>query len=227
MDLHPLLEVTPMGQFDQTVELRDLTLRKLNLGPYSNNVYIFTCKQTRECVIIDTSHSADPILAACKEAKPKYILQTHCHGDHIDALAEVRKRAGVPLGLHPEDAKEFGIRPDFEILDGQDISFGAVSLRAIHAPGHCRGMLMYLSPGHCVCGDTIFPGGPGKTWSHAQLLTLLDSIQRKVFALPDDTVLYPGHGANTAVSESKREFAQFKAAGRPRAGEFGDITWTR
>ena len=214
-----------MGQFDQTVELPQLTLKKLNIGPYSNNVYIFVCKQSQESVIIDTSHSADPILAACKGTKPKYILQTHCHGDHIDALAEVRKRTGAPLGLHPEDAKEFGIRPDFEIQDGQQIVFGKVFLRAIHTPGHCRGMLMYHHPGHCVCGDTIFPGGPGKTWSHTQLLTSIATIERKVLTLPDETVLYPGHGANSTVAQSKKEFAQFKAAGRPRAAEFGDITW--
>ena len=91
-----------MGEFDQTVELAEATLQKLNIGPYSNNVYIFTCKETNECVIIDTSYAADPILAACQGAKPKYILQTHCHGDHIDAIDEVRKRTGVPLGLHPE-----------------------------------------------------------------------------------------------------------------------------
>ena len=78
-----------MGEFDQTVDLPELRFQKLNIGPYSNNVYILTCKQTKECVIVDTSFSADPILAACEGATPKYILQTHCHGDHIDAFDEV------------------------------------------------------------------------------------------------------------------------------------------
>ncbi|MCE2452192.1 MAG: MBL fold metallo-hydrolase, partial [Nitrospinae bacterium] len=75
------------------------------------------------------------------------------------------------------------------------------------------------------CGDTIFPGGPGKTWNHGQLLTSLDSIENKVFALPDDTVLYPGHGANSTVAQSKAEVAGFRAAGRPKPDEFGDVTW--
>jgi len=214
-----------VGQFDQTVDLPELTFRKINIGPYNNNVYVLTCKETKECVIVDTSYSADPILSACRGAKPKYILQTHCHGDHIDALAEVRKQTGAPLGLHPDDAKEFGIRPDFEINDGDSVSFGKVTLRAIHTPGHCRGMLMFSYPGHCICGDTIFPGGPGKTWSHQNLLVLLESIEKKVFALPDATVLYPGHGANSTVADSKKEYAAFRAAGRPRPGEFGDVTW--
>ncbi|MEE9273712.1 MAG: MBL fold metallo-hydrolase, partial [bacterium] len=192
---------------------------------YSNNVYVLTCKGTGECVIIDTSQSADPIMAACGGAKVKYILQTHCHGDHIDALGEVRRRAGAPLGLHPEDAREFGVKGDFEINDGDEIAFGNISLRAILAPGHCRGMLMFLYPGHCVCGDVIFPGGPGRTKSSEDLRTNIDSIKRKVFTLPDDTVLYPGHGANSTVADSKKEFAVFEAAGRPRPGEFGDITW--
>lgn len=214
-----------MGEFDQRFETDGVSFQKLNIGPYSNNVYVLTCKVAKECVIVDTSHAADPILAACETAKVKYILQTHCHGDHIDALDEVRRRTGAPLGQHPEDAKEFGIQPDFLINDGDAVTFGNVSLKAIHTPGHCRGMLMFYLPGHCICGDTIFPGGPGKTWSHQNLLILLDSIRNKVFTLPDDTVLYPGHGANSTVAQSKREFAQFEAAGRPRPGEFGDVTW--
>ena len=214
-----------MGEFDQRVDLPELTFQKLNIGPYSNNVYVLTCKATKECVIIDTSHAAGPILAACEGAVPNYILQTHCHGDHIDALDEVRKRTGAPMGQHPEDAKEFGTRPDFQINDGDAVSFGRISLRAIHTPGHCRGMLMFLFPGHCVCGDTIFPGGPGKTWNHDQLLQSIDTIKNKVLTLPDETVLYPGHGANSTVAASKKEVAAFEAAGRPNAGEFGDVTW--
>ena len=214
-----------MGEFDQTVDLPGLKFQKLNVGPYSNNVYVLTCKATNECVIIDTSYSADPILAACAGATPKYILQTHCHGDHIDALGEVRQRTGAPMGQHPEDAREFGTRPDFEIKDGDTVSFGEISLTAIHTPGHCRGMLMFLYPGHCICGDTIFPGGPGKTWNHGQLLQSIETIKAKVLTLPDDTVLYPGHGANSTVADSKAEFAGFEAAGRPRAGEYGDVTW--
>ena len=214
-----------MGEFDQTVDLPGMTFQKLNIGPHSNNVYVLTCKETKECVIIDTSQSAQPILALCEGAKPKYILQTHCHGDHIDALDEVRKLTGAPMGQHPEDAREFGTRPDFEINDGDEISFGKISLKAIHTPGHCRGMLMFLYPGHCVCGDTIFPGGPGKTWNHEQLVQSIESIKNKVLTLPGETVLYPGHGAYSMVADSQKEVAAFEAAGRPKAGEFGDITW--
>ena len=214
-----------MGEFDQRIDLSGLDLQKCNVGPYSNNVYVLTCKATRECVIIDTSYSAEPILAACAGATPRYILQTHSHDDHIEALEEVRRRTGAPLGQHAEDAREFGTAPDFTIADGDHIKFGEITLRAIHTPGHCKGMLMFSYPGHCICGDTIFPGGPGKTWNHQQLLTSLDSIENRVFALPDETVLYPGHGANSTVAQSKAEVAAFRAAGRPRPDEFGDVTW--
>ena len=214
-----------MGEFDLTVELDALTLQKLNIGPYNNNVFVLTCKETGEGVIIDTSFSADPILAACKNTKVKYILQTHCHGDHIDALPEVRKRTSAPLGLHPEESKTSGIKGEFSINDGDAVTFGKVSLKAIHAPGHSPGMLMFYYPGHCICGDVVFPGGPGKTWNHNQLLTLIDSIKKKVHTLPDDTALYPGHGADATVGGSKKQLAAFEAAGRPKAGEFGDVTW--
>ena len=214
-----------MGEFDLTVELDALTLQKLNIGPFNNNVFVLTCKETGEGVIIDTSFSADPILAACKNTKVKYILQTHCHGDHVDALPEVRKRTNAPLGLHPDESKTYGIKGEFSINDGDAVTFGRVSLRAIHAPGHSPGMLMFYYPGHCICGDVVFPGGPGKTWDHNQLLTLIDSIKKKVHTLPDDTALYPGHGADTTVGESKKQLAAFEAAGRPKAGEFGDVIW--
>jgi len=214
-----------MGEFNQTVDLPNLIFQKLNIGPYSNNVYVLTCKKTKECVIIDTSHSAPPILSICEGSIPKYILQTHCHGDHINALDEVRRITGAPMGQHPEDSREFGTQPDFEINDGDEIAFGNISLKAIHTPGHCRGMLMFFYQGHCVCGDTIFPGGPGKTWNYEQLLQSIESIKNKVLTLPSETVLYPGHGANSTVARSQKELADFEMAGRPKPGEFGDITW--
>jgi glyoxylase-like metal-dependent hydrolase (beta-lactamase superfamily II) len=215
-----------MGEFDLNEELDVLTLQKLNIGPYNNNVFVLTCKETTEGVIVDTSFSADPILAACSNTKVKYILQTHCHGDHVDALPEVRKRTSAPLGLHPEESKTYGIKGEFSINDGDTITFGKVSLKAIHAPGHSPGMLMFYYPGHCICGDVVFPGGPGKTSDHNQLLTLIDSIKKKVHTLPDDTALYPGHGADTTVGESKKQLAAFEAVDRPKAGEFGDINWS-
>ena len=85
---------------------------------------------------------------------------------------------------------------------------------------------MFLYPGHCVCGDTIFPGGPGKTWNHDQLLKSLDSIEEQgLRPARRNRSLPPATGANSTVAQSKAEVAGFRAAGRPAPDEFGDVTW--
>lgn len=214
-----------LNNLNQNFDTETINFQKLNLGPYSNNVYILTCKKSKKSVIIDTSHSCEKILSACKGTEVQFILQTHCHGDHIDALDEVREITGVPLGLHNEDREEFGISSDFELKDGELFSFGEVSMKCIHTPGHSRGMTMFYFAGHCICGDTIFPGGPGKTWSHEQLLQLLESIKEKVLTLPKETILYPGHGENTTVGESRILISKYESNGNPKPEDFGDITW--
>ncbi len=214
-----------LSNLNQNFDTETINFQKLNLGPYSNNVYILTCKKSKKSIIIDTSHSSKDILSACKGTEVQFILQTHCHGDHIDALDEVREITGVPLGLHKKDKEEFGITSDFELKDGEFVSFGDVSIKCVHTPGHSKGMTMFYFPGHCICGDTIFPGGPGKTWSHEQLLQLLKSIKEKVLTLPKETILYPGHGENTTVAKSKILVSKYELNGNPQKEDFGDITW--
>lgn len=205
-------------------ETPTITIKKVPVGNFGNNVYVLACKATADSVIIDTSFEADKILRAAEGTTVRYILQTHCHSDHVQALEEVKRQTGVPVGIHPDDADHFGIQADFDLHDGDLIHFGKCQLKVLLTPGHSPGGVGFLFPGHLIIGDTLFPGGPGRTSTPRQFEQLLESIQKKVFPLPDDTVLYPGHGKNTTVGESKREYAVFASKVRTRP-VCGDVAW--
>ena len=99
-----------------------------------------------------------------------------------------------------------------------------MSLKVLHTPGHTPGSLCFWVEKHLISGDTIFPGGPGKTKSPADLKRIIESITSKIFVLPDDTAIYPGHGNSTLLKKEKREFATFSS--RPHdAYLFGDVLW--
>ena len=202
----------------------EIQIKKLELGPYTTNCYIVVCPKTRESVIIDTPAEVAKILAAAKGTTVKYILITHTHSDHLEAFQQVRSATGAPVGVHPLEAAGLPSRPDLLLEDGDAVSFGAVSLKAIHTPGHSPGSICLLSGKHLFSGDTLFPGGPGHTASTAALVQILDSIARRLFALPDDTLVYPGHGPDTVLGKERKEYSIF--AHRPhRPGLCGDVLW--
>ena len=108
--------------------------------------------------------------------------------------------------------------------DGDTISFGTVGLKVLHTPGHTPGSICFLTGKYLLSGDTIFPGGPGKTYSPDKLQQIIDSITGKIFVLPEDTRIFPGHGASTIVRREKVEFDVFSS--RPHnASLCGDVLW--
>ncbi|MBU0702615.1 MAG: MBL fold metallo-hydrolase, partial [Chloroflexi bacterium] len=141
------------------------------------------------------------------------------------ALDEVRAALGAPVGIHPADAAEFGVRADFELRDGGRLRVGRRYVRLVHLPGHTPGSVALRFDRRAIVGDAIFPGGPGHTRTPDALQTALLSLQRTVFTWPDETRLYPGHGAPTTVGEERAAFQEFLA--RPRSSELcGDVTWS-
>lgn len=181
-----------------------MDFKKIEAGSYENNCYIVACPRSGECAIIDPAAEAQRILNGVKGKRVSYILITHGHMDHIGALEEVRRNTGAPVGIHEADSRSLQDPPDFFLLDGQIIKFGDINLKAIHTPGHTPGGVCFLSGKILFSGDTIFPNGPGNTslpGSDYQLI--LKSIHSKIFVLPDDTVIYPGHGLETTVGREK------------------------
>jgi hydroxyacylglutathione hydrolase len=136
--------------------------------------------------------------------KVKYILITHGHRDHIGALEEVRSRTGAQVGIHEQDARALQRPPDFFLRDGQTLTFGDLTLEVLHTPGHSPGAVCLLAGKILFSGDTIFPNGPGNTEiPRADYQEILQSIHSKIFTLPEDTVIYPGHGLETTVRREK------------------------
>ncbi|MEW6142682.1 MAG: MBL fold metallo-hydrolase [Chloroflexota bacterium] len=197
---------------------------RLQLSPYNTNSYLLMCQETRESLVIDAPGEAEKILRHLEGTKPKYILMTHSHHDHVLALNFLKRRLGVPVACHPDDAGELPLEPDVELHDSQLFTLGHMKVRVLHTPGHTRGSCCFLAENHLFSGDTLFPGGPGWTASPEDLRVLLDSLARKVFVLPDDTEVHPGHGEGTTLGYERGRYSAF--ASKPLFhGLCGNVTW--
>ncbi len=203
---------------------RSFELREREVGSFGNNAYVLVDNATRQSVVIDPAAEAAAIRKMTEGTTVKLILLTHGHGDHVQALREVRKATGAPVGIHPADAPMISVPVDVELSDGQTITFGESSLKVLHTPGHTPGSVCFLANGHLIAGDTLFPGGPGKTGSQRAFRQIVESIESKIYTLPDETAIHPGHGAGTSVGASKEEFSVFKARWRGRE-LYGDVLW--
>jgi glyoxylase-like metal-dependent hydrolase (beta-lactamase superfamily II) len=189
-------------------------IRKTVVGPFENNVYVFACKQTGEAVIIDAAAEADRIVASCEGVNPTKVLTTHGHGDHVQAVTPVREQLGIPVGIHPADKGLARIEPDFLIEDGEEFAVGQLTLTAMHTPGHTPGGVCFLYENHLFSGDTLFPGGPGNTKnSTGNFDTIIESIKSRLFTLPGDTLVYPGHGLDTTIATETPHLEEWIARG--------------
>jgi glyoxylase-like metal-dependent hydrolase (beta-lactamase superfamily II) len=192
------------------------------VGPLETNCYLFFCPETRECAIIDPGAEAEKIFEAISSLslKPVIILNTHGHVDHTGANLDLKERYQIPIALHPGDLPlleeylqlEFGLllgarpapNPDRLLTDGEKISVGQSVLQVIHSPGHSPGSVCFYTGHLLFAGDTLFSGGvgrtdlPGGSWQD-----LAHSLKARVMALPDETVVLPGHGPKTTIGEER------------------------
>lgn len=201
-----------------------ILIERLSLGPFGTNSYLLICQKTGASVIVDAPGDAEKVIKQLEETHPKYILMTHNHRDHIDALAALKSTFNVPLAAHEDDASDLPVKPEQFLNDDDTISFGEIQLKVLHTPGHTPGSLCFLTDSYLISGDTIFPGGPGKTWSPEDFKKIVESLTNRIFTLPDETQVYPGHGNATVLKKEKYEFEVFSS--RPHDPDLcGDVVW--
>jgi glyoxylase-like metal-dependent hydrolase (beta-lactamase superfamily II) len=189
-----------------TLHLADTAweIHRVVVGPLDNNVFVLRCRQTGDAVLLDAANEHDRLLALCTRLGVRSVLETHGHWDHIQAVPQVRE-AGYEVHVTQEDA---GSLPSYDRIleDDTIIQVGNLRLRTIHTPGHTPGSMCFALEGAPVLfsGDTLFPGGPGATrFPGGDFDTIIASIDRKLFTLPPDTMVLPGHGADTTIGTER------------------------
>jgi hydroxyacylglutathione hydrolase len=202
-----------------------LKLIEKTVGPWPMNTYIVIDEGTNTSAIIDPGAEAGVILSLLESTQVAAILITHGHVDHVGALDQVKTATNAPVYISQLDADGFKLEFDKPLQDDQIIPVGDQQLRAIHTPGHTPGMTcLDLGDGRILVGDTIFVGGPGKTWSSKDFDTTMRTMQEVVFAWPDETRFYPGHGPSGVIGVERPAFEAFVARGWSRKLH-GDVTW--
>ncbi|MDF3280091.1 MULTISPECIES: MBL fold metallo-hydrolase [unclassified Gordonia (in: high G+C Gram-positive bacteria)] len=202
--------------------LSHATITKMSVGPMDNNTYIITSTSSGEQLIIDAANDGDDILAVLRElgGSPTLIFTTHQHFDHWQALEQVATATGAPTAAGRIDADELPVRPDTLVDDGDQLTVGDLTFTAIHLVGHTPGSiaLAFTDPAdgvvHLLTGDSLFPGGVGKTWQPGDFDTLIDDVSTKVFdRFPDSTVVYPGHGKDTTLGAERPALPEWRERG--------------
>jgi glyoxylase-like metal-dependent hydrolase (beta-lactamase superfamily II) len=209
-------EVTVGGPIDVR-ELPGLTITKIATNPFNNNNYLLRDTASGETLLIDAAGDADRLLAALGDGTLIGIVETHGHWDHQQALVDVVKTTGAPVLATAADAGDLPLPVDRALADGDTVRVGRHELTAITLVGHTPGSvaLYYAAEGgHLFTGDSLFPGGVGNTEKDEKRFTsLINDVETKLFALPDSTWVYPGHGSDTTIGTERPSLPEWRARG--------------
>lgn len=195
-------------------------------GSFGNNLYLVVDTASGAAAFIDAPDEPEKAIALANEAgvRPASILLTHSHGDHTAGIDALKAAFGCQLYADPREPWLSDGQLDVPVSHGDDVPVGGLAFRVVSVPGHTPGSTTYVYGGHAFVGDTLFPGGPGRTRTAENLREEIASITTQLYALPEATQVYPGHGATTTIGASKAEYAVFAA--RDHAPDLhGDVLW--
>jgi glyoxylase-like metal-dependent hydrolase (beta-lactamase superfamily II) len=210
--------VSPGGAAEVRL-LKSLSVTKISVGPMDNNAYLLECRATGELCLIDAANDADTLLSLLADRPLARVVTTHRHRDHWQALAEVVNKTGAGTAAGRPDVEGIPVPTQEPLEDADQVRVGHVELDVITLVGHTPGSvaLLYRDPGehpHLFTGDSLFPGGPGKTTSPGDFRSLMDDLETKVFdRLPDDTWFYPGHGKDSTLGAERPSVSEWRVRG--------------
>src|SRR5487761_703658 len=205
-----------------TREIDGLTVTKIAVGPYDNNAYLLRCTSTGQGLLIDAAAEPDRLIEMIGDTPVGVIVTTHQHPDHWQALPEVQKHTGAEVVAHAADAAALPVPVGHLASHGERLRFGDVTLAVIHLRGHTPGSiaLTYDADGqlgdspHLWTGDSLFPGGVGKTTTPETFTSLFNDVSERLFEpLPDPTWVSPGHGKDTTLGTERPHLAEWRARG--------------
>ena len=192
-------------------------------GRFLENCYLVVDPPSGECAVIDPGEATDLIAhkVAALAVRPVAIWLTHAHVDHVVGVAHLKQETGAPVFLHPADrslydhVEEQGVAfgmdvarlpaPDRTLAHGDAVHVGGLTFQVRHTPGHSPGSVSFVGHGAVFVGDVLFQGSIGRTdLPGGDFDTLIRSIERELLSLPDDTIVYSGHGPETTVGRERR-----------------------
>lgn len=200
-------------------DLADLTITKMSVGPMDNNAYLLRCQHTDEQLLIDAANQPDWLLQVIGPDGLAKVVTTHRHGDHWQGLTAVVAATGAETVAGADDAAGIPVETTRPVRDGDRVAVGDCELEVIHLVGHTPGSIALLyddpaGPPHLWTGDSLFPGGVGKTGSSDDFISLINDVETKIFArLPDETWVYPGHGDDTTLGAERPYLAEWRRRG--------------
>lgn len=198
-----------------------LEVIRRSVGPMDNIAYLVRQPDSGHALLVDAANEAPLLLGLLREpAELRWVVTTHQHPDHWQALEEVVTATGARTAAHADDAGALPVPTDRLLADGDTVEVGDQRLEVIHLVGHTPGSIALLwrdpaGPPQLFTGDSLFPGGPGNTQGdRVRFTSLMDDLERKVFeVLPDETVVHPGHGAGTTLGAERPHLAEWRARG--------------